>query len=411
MGQRFLKLSGWLHPRFARWRVTSLGKLAIKEEPGKVRVFAMVDYFTQVVMAPLHKFLFMVLESIPQDGTMDQSRPLDLLVNNLKTLKAASGVDTPEGHLKARNYLNTLGTAWKGAKVGRCYSFDLSAATDRLPVAYQKPILNSLAPRLGDLWADILVGRAYHLSDRMLERLPEDHSSTVYYSVGQPMGALSSWAMLALTHHMIIQFCAYRIGYEGWFPYYAVLGDDVVIANDNVAREYLSIVTRLGVKISIAKTLVGQDLSLEFAKRFILNGTDVSPLSAKEFITSVSHASALLGFVLKGMRLVPLRLADVAKAAGWRHRGSGSVMSPFSTLGKRLQGLLLLLTHPSGPFGSGTVMSWLLSDSVTTVKVVTDETLWKLVQSFEDTFAFSLDKAFRSLQRKVIDLSKLPGEI
>jgi hypothetical protein len=28
------------------------------------------------------------------------------------------------------------------------------------------------------------------------------------YAVGQPMGALSSWAMLAITHHMIMQYCA-----------------------------------------------------------------------------------------------------------------------------------------------------------------------------------------------------------
>ena len=27
---------------------------------------------------------------------------------------------------------------------------------------------------------------------------------SVRYAVGQPMGALSSWAMLALTHHFIV---------------------------------------------------------------------------------------------------------------------------------------------------------------------------------------------------------------
>lgn len=30
----------------------------------------------------------------------------------------------------------------------------------------------------------------------------------IYYSVGQPMGALSSWAMLAMTHHALMQFAA-----------------------------------------------------------------------------------------------------------------------------------------------------------------------------------------------------------
>jgi len=32
------------------------------------------------------------------------------------------------------------------------------------------------------------------------------------YSVGQPMGCLSSWAMLALSHHLIVQIAAHRLG-------------------------------------------------------------------------------------------------------------------------------------------------------------------------------------------------------
>lgn len=41
------------------------------------------------------------------------------------------------------------------------------------------------------------------LKDRGFD-IPEDLPSSVTYSVGQPMGALSSWAMLALTHHAIV---------------------------------------------------------------------------------------------------------------------------------------------------------------------------------------------------------------
>jgi len=33
----------------------------------------------------------------------------------------------------------------------------------------------------------------------------------VRYAVGQPMGALSSWAMLNLTHHMMMQYCSWRV--------------------------------------------------------------------------------------------------------------------------------------------------------------------------------------------------------
>jgi len=38
------------------------------------------------------------------------------------------------------------------------------------------------------------------------------YSANVHYAVGQPMGALSSWAMLAITHHAMMQFASSRCG-------------------------------------------------------------------------------------------------------------------------------------------------------------------------------------------------------
>jgi len=54
-----------------------LGKLAVKgEAAGKVRVFAMVDPWTQWVLKPLHSNLFKVLAKLPMDGTFNQLNPL-----------------------------------------------------------------------------------------------------------------------------------------------------------------------------------------------------------------------------------------------------------------------------------------------------------------------------------------------
>lgn len=51
-----------------------LGKLSTKEEAaGKIRVFAMVDVWTQSVLKPLHDLIFSFLKSLPNDGTFDQS--------------------------------------------------------------------------------------------------------------------------------------------------------------------------------------------------------------------------------------------------------------------------------------------------------------------------------------------------
>lgn len=97
-----------------------LGKLGFKAEPaGKVRVFAMVDAWTQWLMYPLHKWIFTVLREIPQDGTFDQMSPIH-------QLQEYYGQDAK----------------------GLFSSIDLSAATDRLPIELQIPIIEILFEEL-----------------------------------------------------------------------------------------------------------------------------------------------------------------------------------------------------------------------------------------------------------------------
>jgi len=80
------------------------GRLAFLEEPGKIRVVAMVSLITQTLMAPLHKWIFSMLKLIPTDGTFNQTLPVERLIESFKK----------DGHWVA--------------------SYDLSAATDRLPL-------------------------------------------------------------------------------------------------------------------------------------------------------------------------------------------------------------------------------------------------------------------------------------
>jgi hypothetical protein len=50
------------------------GRLAQKAEAaGKIRVFAMVDVWTQSLLKPLHLALFSFLKELPNDGTFDQT--------------------------------------------------------------------------------------------------------------------------------------------------------------------------------------------------------------------------------------------------------------------------------------------------------------------------------------------------
>jgi hypothetical protein len=307
-----------------------LGKLGVKEEPGKVRVFAIVDYWTQIVLRPLHEWLFSILRRIPQDGTFDQLAPVRALIDK---------------------FPNEM-----------MYSFDLKAATDRVPLETQVALLNQLLPgSMGSLWGRLLKDRDYfydltsdHFSHIDVEKgLPR--TGRVRYAVGQPMGAYSSWAMLALTHHMIVQYSANRVGKTGWFPAYAILGDDVVIADRLVARQYRATLDELGVRISEAKTLKGRG-SCEFAKRFILKGIDTSPISVLEFALGRFHLPLLVELVRKLVGAWEPKLSRVVRAAGFGYRAQGRITSPFPRLRGRILGLLLTLRSPGvSPWSVG---SW-----------------------------------------------------
>lgn len=63
-------------------------------------------------------------------------------------------------------------------------------------------------------------------------------NSSVSFVAGQPLGYLSSWPLFALSHHILVWFCADQVYPGKRFKRYAVLGDDVVIADKDVALVY-----------------------------------------------------------------------------------------------------------------------------------------------------------------------------
>jgi len=247
-----------------------LGRLSEKEEAaGKIRVFAITDSITQSVFRPLSDGIFRILDSLPMDGTFDQNRP----VQYLKDLWKADS-------LKGETF----------------YSYDLSAATDRLPIDLQQQILIRLiGVPMSQSWVNILTKRDWYHKGKPLR-----------YSVGQPMGALSSWAMLALTHHTLVRIAALRVGITN-FTHYALLGDDIVIANNSVAKSYHTLmVTVLGVDINLSKSMISLN-SFEFAKRIVTMDGEVSPVGAKNLLVGLKSLkgipSILLDLVNKGLCL------------------------------------------------------------------------------------------------------------
>lgn len=110
------------------------------------------------------------------------------------------------------------------------------------------------------------------------------------------MGAYTSWAMLALTHHVIVQIAAMRAGLDK-FGDYAVLGDDIVIANQAVARSYQYIMKTLGVEINMTKSLVSSKGVFEMAKRLCSPDQDFTPIGAKLLARGLKHPGELLNIL------------------------------------------------------------------------------------------------------------------
>jgi len=218
----------------------------LSEGGGKTRVVTSCNFWIQEVLFVFHHFVMRILSKMKTDYTYDQDR---------------SGV-----FLK-----------WATANLKRrFFSFDLSKATDRFPVKIQRLVVDKIFPGIGGYWETLMGLPIYHMKQRRF----------VHFKVGQPMGIYSSWPVFALTHHLVVRFCAYQAKKNPYtFRNYAILGDDLVIFDRKVALRYSDFVTkRLGVEISATKSLrspPGGPRVAEFAKRLFTEGKEVSPLTPK----------------------------------------------------------------------------------------------------------------------------------
>jgi len=271
---------------------------------------------------------------------------------------------------------------------------------------------------LAHLWKDLLVGRAYKLP-----KIAKSYNlgfNALHYKVGQPMGALSSWALLALTHHAIVQLSARRCGVSKgkvWFSDYALLGDDIVIANKAVANEYLRIMERIGVKVGLAKSLVSHTRSLEFAKRTYIRGRDASPISLAEVSVALKNVAALAELLRKNDAFKKLKVSTVARFVGFGYKNLAKLQLGYS-LNNRLSRLIAYITRPGGiitvPFevwlssvGPG-YGARLLPHSVWHVAKKVWETLIGAIISSEKVIERSLFKAYSA---NVSELCTPKGEI
>jgi len=242
-------------------RVHGLGRISLKYEPaGKIRPFAIIDYWTQISLKPLHDSIMKMIGDVfsPMDATYDQFK-------GCKTF-------AEEGHENV-------------------YSFDLSKATDMIPIrAYEAVLTVLLNKHIAKAWVSLMSEREFLTSEK------GKVTGSVRYTRGQPMGAYSSWAMLALFHHCAVQYSHYLVtGNYEMFHGYRVLGDDIVIGDHKVAQSYLKLMTDFGVPIQLTKSFISERVKvfnkktykfgplMNFANQIWLGKTNISPMPFSEY--------------------------------------------------------------------------------------------------------------------------------
>jgi hypothetical protein len=245
-------------------------KISLKEESwGRLRPFAITDWFSHSTLRGLHDYLYWWLEAQEEDGTMDQDKVAEI----------------------ARFWTSELGIYPESA--------DLSSATDSIPVCVQEEILAYIAgPVLAKLWRYICTDRSFKTPDGTMIR----------YSMGQPMGISSSWPMLAIWNHIMNRTAKIYAVLSGNKPVkgtsYVVIGDDDATKSKEIFDFYQFICQDLqGVQISLLKgfhsehqhqrnVIPGIKLmkTAEIAKRIFCSGLEISPITPKQVKTCLEDS-------------------------------------------------------------------------------------------------------------------------
>lgn len=235
--EAFQNKSGGIHSKLTQF----------PEKAGKTRTIAVVDYYSQRSLKPLHKGLMSLLREMVSDGTYS--------------------------HRSIGTYAQQL---TKEKSFIACY--DISAFTDRVPAELQRVLLHELLkenPALASAFWTLLAERQFTVAWS---------GDKVSYGCGQPMGAYGSWALCSLTHHLLVEYCANKTGkFQGVKHKYRLIGDDIVIKDVQISIEYEKLLSALGVEINLSKTVKSEasaeHSAAEVAKQLFLNGNNLSPIT------------------------------------------------------------------------------------------------------------------------------------
>jgi hypothetical protein len=205
----------------------SVGSVSFTQEPGmKLRLFASPYLFIQCYLQPLKKCLQHWLATLDEDCHMNQEKGREAVQQQLRN-----------------------------GEVVHC--FDLSSATHLFPWTLQARVLRKLnVPQDQFSVLEWAVKGNYHSS-----------KGDFQWKVGQPLGLYPSFFAFSLAHHYLVRGIFLRLGLNPNGGY-VILGDDIAIFDDDVAKVYRKMMDRIGCKINMTKSVIS-DKHGEFAGAYI----------------------------------------------------------------------------------------------------------------------------------------------
>lgn len=233
------------------------------------RAVASPNKFYQDLTKPYYDWLRVHVESMVTDATYDQGK-FDVIIQN-----------------------------WVDSTKFKPCSVDLKQATNNLPISWLQPALELMNfrpfnPQYG-MQSLIADSSEQELAERELLssmvasnniqkgywELANSSKDLVRFVKGQPLGTLPSFQLLAIQNHLLAEISV-QASIQVNMTYrkdttdlrneqqYAILGDDIVFKNEQVAKVYRSLVRDLDVPVSEHKSF--SDNLVEFAgKMFIKN--------------------------------------------------------------------------------------------------------------------------------------------
>lgn len=209
------------------------GEIHFLQEPGgKLRSVASPLRIFQEVLYPLGQSIYEIVRSLPWDCTFDQSKALPHIQSHLR-------------------------------QGGQVSSVDLSSATDHFPLSLQVEALKGIF--FEEDWDHI------DLFIEISRGLWKSQIGDLRWTKGQPLGLYPSFGSFTLTHGLLLLHLAGGDYHNQFF----VVGDDVVILDENLKQQYIAVLDQMCCPWSEDKSLSSNKLA-EFAGK-IITPTKVIP--------------------------------------------------------------------------------------------------------------------------------------